>query len=80
MGMERETANAIKNCDTRNCKSTEKEGMTAVQISKDRKLNGRSYRGWLKSLVKQKGSGLVKFTFFHVYTLQQELIVIKKLS
>ena len=80
MGMERETANAIKNCDTRNCKSTEKEGMNAVQISKDRKLNGRSYRGWLKSLVKQKGSGLVKFTFFHVYTLQQELIVIKKLS
>ncbi|XP_047983578.1 helicase protein MOM1-like isoform X2 [Salvia hispanica] len=56
MGMERETANAIKNCDTRNCKSTEKEGMNAVQISKDRKLNGRSYRGWLKSLVKQKGS------------------------
>ncbi|XP_042046014.1 helicase protein MOM1-like isoform X1 [Salvia splendens] len=56
MGMERETANAIKNCDTRNCKNTEKEGMYAVQISKDRKLNGRSYRGWLKSLVKQKGS------------------------
>ncbi|KAL1545831.1 DNA helicase [Salvia divinorum] len=54
MGMERETANAIKNCDTRSYNKTEKEGMNAVLISNDKKLNGRSYREWLKSLVKHK--------------------------
>lgn len=52
-----ESMNAVESWEIRSCNMDEKEGRIAVQISKQKKLNGRSYKEWMKSLVKAKGSG-----------------------
>ncbi|KAH6802652.1 hypothetical protein C2S51_034098 [Perilla frutescens var. frutescens] len=54
--MEKEIMNAVKSLGTITCRKNEKEGTVAVQISKRRKLNGRRYKDWMKSLGKAKGS------------------------
>lgn len=69
MRLRKNLVNTIKSCDTK-----EKGGMVAIQVSKKRKLNGRGYREWMKSLLTDNGSGLDSLsllvsTTFHIRLL-----------